>query len=111
MLPNKIKIVLFTASAIFILTLYAGFSFGGQILGQVKTNSRVSNVEVQCKNNRYRGSINSHGSYSVIVRKQGRCKIKFKIGKDWTNTYSIRSYKDSNQIDFIIDGDGNLHRR
>jgi hypothetical protein len=111
MLPNKIKIVLFTASAIFILTLYAGFSFGGEILGQVKTNSRVSNVEVQCENTRYRGSIDRYGSYSVIVRQQGRCQIKFQTRQGWTNTYSIRSYKDSNQIDFIIDGDGNLHRR
>lgn len=111
MLPNKIKIVLFTASAIFILTLYAGFSFGGEILGQVKTNSRVSKVEVQCKNNKpYRGSIDKYGSYSVIVREQGRCKIKFQTKQGWV-TYSIRSYKDPNQIDFIIDGDGNLHRR
>jgi len=111
MLPNKIKIATFTVSAIFILTLAAGFSFGGEILGQVKSNSRVSKVEVQCGNKKYRGSADRYGSYSVIARQQGRCKIKFQTQKGWTNTYSIRSYKDASQIDFIIDGDGNLHRR
>ena len=111
MLSAKLKSLLSIVAAVSILSLFPTLSFGGELYGEVRSSGKVSRVEINCGGKPFRSSVDRYGFYSVQVRSQGRCQIRFQLMQGWTNPYSIRSYREPFQYDFYIDSERNLHRR
>ncbi len=107
---NVIREGIFSAVAFLIVILFPSIVLAGEIFGSVKAHNKLNRVEINCDAETYRGDIDQYGAYKVLASKTGKCKIRFQYGNNWTNSFTIRSYKKASRYDFKVDGDNNLRR-